>query len=142
MFRAGSELRFVVPGEPVPKGRARVQVISPKGGGKPFVHTYTPQDTTDFEKRVQFVARAAASAARWAFSDQDRFQLTVLIVRTHWDKGGDWDNYVKACQDALNGIAYPDDRYVRGGAGAFGDPDPKRPRVEVCVKKIPNPRRK
>ena len=51
-------------------------------------------------------------------------------------KGGDLDNVVKAVSDGINGIAFDDDRYIRGIGAAFGDPDPARPRLEVEVRKL------
>lgn len=128
-------LRFVVPGEPVPKGRARTRVVTTRGG-KAFASHYTPGETKAYEERVALLCRVAVAGARWAWTKADRFALVVQVYRAHEGKGGDLDNYVKAISDAINGVAFGDDRYVRGIGAALQEPDPARPRVEVEVRKF------
>jgi Holliday junction resolvase RusA-like endonuclease len=142
-------VEFVVNTDPIPKARARTQL--PKGQiVKCFVQargnllvfqslleklkhqTFTPDRTKIFEREVALVANRAMAAAR-------RTPLTVPIRMTvtfvlrgdpgTWptaESDGDLDNLEKAVKDALNGIAYLDDRLV----------------VEVSKKKIcgPEPR--
>lgn len=127
-------LRFTVEGEPVPKGRARTRVVTPRNG-KAFASFYTPGETRAYEERVALLARVAVAGARWTWTKADRFSVIVRVYRTHEGKGGDLDNYLKAIADAINGIAFSDDRYVRGIGAAFGEPTPARPRVEVEVRK-------
>jgi crossover junction endodeoxyribonuclease RusA len=133
-------LRFVVEGEPVPKGRARTRVVTPKGG-KAFASHYTPPETKAYEERVALLCRVAVAGARWAWTDKDRFTLLVQVFRTHEGKGGDLDNYVKAISDAINGVAFGDDRYIRGIGASLQPPDPKRPRVVVEVRRVAPSRR-
>lgn len=49
---AGRTAEFTVEGEPRGKERQRHRVVMPKYGGKPFVQTYTPQDTQSYERQV------------------------------------------------------------------------------------------
>jgi crossover junction endodeoxyribonuclease RusA len=133
-------LRFVVDGEPVPKGRARTRVVTPKGG-KAFASHYTPPETKAYEERVALLCRVAAAGVRWAWTKADRFALVVQVFRSHEGKGGDLDNYVKAISDAINGVAFGDDRYIRGIGASLQTPDPARPRVEVEVRRLAPTRR-
>lgn len=104
---------FIVPGEPVAKGRAR----STRSG-----RHYTPARTVSFEGRV----REAAQLARVKPIDGP-VELTVIAVWAwpkskhrkrsprrpeYLDTGPDADNVAKACADALNGVAFVDDRQV------------------------------
>jgi Holliday junction resolvase RusA-like endonuclease len=124
-----SVLRFVIPGEPVAKGRARSRVV-----GR-FARHYTPAETRRYETKAATACQEAASEARWQPSPKARFALCVTVYRTHDGKGGDLDNYVKAVSDAINGIAFPDDRYVRTIVAALAQ-DRERPRVEVEVREV------
>lgn len=103
-----SELSFVVDGEAVGKERARVV-------RKPGQRTraITPARTEAYEDRVRWCGRVAASKQRWTFTPDDRFEVTVHILRRYRDKGPDADNVLKAVLDALNGVAYRDDAHVR-----------------------------
>ena len=128
------DLRFTIPGEPVPKGRARTRVVTTKAG-KSFATHYTPADTKAYEQKVALLCQAAVAAHRWLWSPKDRFAVTVHVFRTHEGKGGDLDNYSKACLDAINGVAFPDDRYVRELTATL-EQDAEQPRVEVVVIRI------
>ena len=136
-----SVLRFVVEGEPVPKGRPRFAVRKGKGG-QSFVKPYTPAETEAYANVVRLVAQAAASAARWKPSKDDRYTVVIRVFRTHYDAGGDIDNYAKEILDAIipkprlpgSGII-ADDRYVRG-LGSSLNVDAKHPRVEVELRRF------
>ena len=80
-------------------------------------------------------SQAACSASGWRCADGDRFELIVRVFRTYDGKGGDLDNYVKAVSDAINGIAFPDDRYVRSLTASLHQ-DREEPRVEVEVRRL------
>lgn len=110
-------MTFTVPGPPVPKARPRVV------NG----HAYTPQRTTDYERTVQWVYKAAARGAKpistpCAVEMVFRFQIPASARRkTMPDKikagdpyphKADVDNLCKAVLDALNGIAFADDALV------------------------------
>jgi Holliday junction resolvase RusA-like endonuclease len=133
---APTVLRIVVPGEPVPKGRARYRIVRPKAGGAPFVQEYTPPETRAYEAKVKLLTQVAVNQSGWSWAKDDRFSLVVRIVRSHWDAGGDASNVLKAVEDGMNGVAYKDDRYVRGIGVAITDPDPKKPRVEIEVRRF------
>lgn len=124
------ELRFVVPGEPV----AWQRTGSSKAGGRG--HRFTQSKTRKYEKVVRDVAAAAVARASWCWGKDDRFSLIVKVYRTHWDKGGDIDNCLKGLLDGMNTVVFADDRYVRGIGIAFPRPDPRRPRVEVTVRRF------
>lgn len=110
---------FVVPGPPVPKARARVV------NG----HAFTPKRTADYEKHVQKCAMAALSRVAWR-TDAPAYALRVVVHRAA--RRGDLDNFIKACSDALNGVAWVDDARVLELWGRMGV-DPARPRVEVEI---------
>lgn len=89
---------FRVPGEPVPKARARVV----RGGA------YTPERTVHQEQRIQQYLKVA-------YPQITPYALAVgLLVQCRF-KGagrGDCDNFLKLVSDALNKRAYLDDRQV------------------------------
>ncbi len=100
-------VEFTVPGRPTPKARARVV----RGGA------YTPARTREYEDRVGWCARQA-------FAGQAPFREPVeLSIRAVFTKRnhGDFGNIVKAVEDALEGIAYLNDRQVLrwGGGGIY-----------------------
>lgn len=127
-------LSFICEGEPVPKGRARSRVVRTKSG-KQFVQHYTPKETASFEQRGRIICQLAVNSARWTWSDDDRFAVTIAVYRTHEGKGGDVDNYGKSCSDFMNGIAFSDDRYVREMHITLAQ-DKANPRLEVTVTRI------
>lgn len=129
-------LTFVVPGEPQAKQRARVYV---RGA---HVRAVTPAATRAYEERVRVCAAAAAARARWTLDGDDYFEVALTVVRTHWDSGGDVDNAGKAVLDAMNGVAYPDDRYVRALTVTLAEPSRDNPHVVVTVRRYPRPKRK
>lgn len=131
---APTVLKFIVPGEPVPKGRPRFSSRK-RDDGKTFVKTYTDAETAAYEKHVRNCAQIAVLQTRWAWSKRDRFNLLLRVFRTHYDAGGDIDNYEKAVMDAMNTVAYADDRYVRG-KGSIIYMDKLNPRVEVEVRRF------
>lgn len=87
--------RFVVVGQPVPKGRPRV------ANGRAF----TPERTKAWESEVALLAQAQGVRPFDADADVAAY-ISIVAAR------GDLDNHVKAILDALNGIAYHDDKQV------------------------------
>lgn len=85
-----------IPGTPVPKQRPRLV------SGRVF----TPSKTHAAEELIAWKARAAG--ARISTSD---VSVTVGFYFTG-KRRGDIDNLVKTVLDALNGVAYVDDRQV------------------------------
>ncbi|MDF7641750.1 RusA family crossover junction endodeoxyribonuclease [Bifidobacterium sp. ESL0784] len=99
-----SEFRFVVPGPPQSKGRPRV-FRNPSGKG---MHGVTPKKTKDAENRVYstFITK---------YPDAQPFTGDVEVALAFWmpDRTGkDWDNLAKLATDALNGVAYVDDKQI------------------------------
>ena len=110
-----------IPGAPVGKGRPRVAV---QGG---HAHAYTPQRTKDYEWLVQkcFAAQKCAVMPRGEAlsvtveavcpvpeSATKKQRAEMLEGRTLPTKKPDADNVLKIILDALNGVAYEDDRQI------------------------------
>ena len=111
-------VNFVVDGVPVGKGRPR---FTSRG---PFVRTYTPKKTMDYEDVVRETARLAMGETKPletavtiylyirmpipASYSKARTKDCLMGVEKHTKKP-DWDNVAKAITDALNGIVYVDD---------------------------------
>ncbi len=130
---------FTIPGEPKGKGRPRF------GKG----HTYTPDDTENYET---FVKICYAKNARKPFPADSRIKMTVMAyfgipaskpkyIKQAMAKGDilpaktpDVDNIAKIICDALNGLAYKDDKQiVELHVSKFYAEDP---RVEVYMEEI------
>ena len=129
---AGDVLRIIVPGPPVPKGRAR----STRSG-----HHYTPERTVEYESMVRMLGTIAVNKCEWV-SGKGPYELRVSITRAR--QAGDIDNFVKAISDGLNNVAFVDDRYIRRIVAEFAEDDGfGEPRVEVAVEElVPRPKRK
>jgi Holliday junction resolvase RusA-like endonuclease len=110
-------MTFHIPGRPIPKARPRVV------NG----HAYTPRETADYERAVQWCYKAHAPGATpistpCAVEMVFRFPIPASARRkTMPDKikagdpypyRGDLDNLCKAVLDALNGLAFTDDALV------------------------------
>lgn len=91
-----AEVAFVVPGSPVPKERARVV----RG------HAFTPERTRTAEAAIAWAAKAAGVVPL-----SGPVALTCLFYCRN-NVRGDIDNLVKLCSDALNGVAWADDKQV------------------------------
>jgi Holliday junction resolvase RusA-like endonuclease len=126
-------LIFTVLGEPVGKERPRARGFMV--AGKIITSMYTPKKTKDYERHVAMLCVEAVARQGWTYTDDDRFALEVLVLRTYVNKGADADNYVKAIGDAINKIAYPDDRLVRRVVVTVTD-DRDNPRTVVTVSKV------
>jgi Holliday junction resolvase RusA-like endonuclease len=117
-------IRFVIPGVPVAKGRARIGRTSK---GQPVA--YTPGKTRSYEALVKLAAQQAM-AGRVPFGKEVGLFLRVdayLPVPQSWSRKKrqaaldgavrpssrpDLDNFVKAALDGLNGILFADDSSV------------------------------
>lgn len=89
---------LAIPGDPVSKGRPRVY----------HGHGITPAKTKRAENRVYSEFRAQ-------YPDFKPYPGPVIILLTFWlatRQGRDWDNLAKLTTDALNGIAWMDDRQI------------------------------
>lgn len=139
------EVRFTVPGEPVPKERPRFATRGRSGKALAVPRVYTPPTTEEYEKRVRLVAQAARPTG-WPMRCDYRVAITVYRAAR-----GDWDNYAKAIMDALNprrakggrrprpavpGVLWSDDARSSGGTVST-EPAEGNPRVEVSVMAFP-----
>ncbi len=105
-------LRFLVPGRPVPKARARMGWA---WGARRRVW-YTPPSTREYAKRVALYAKRARSDWECAHGrawprNGVRYSLAVE-VRTRGRPRADADNYLKQVADALQGVLWDNDRSV------------------------------
>lgn len=112
--------RFVIPGNPVPKERARVL----REG-----RSYTPLATRVAEERIRAVARSAGVELV-----EGPVALHVRFYRSD-RKRVDNDNLLKLVQDALIGIAYRDDSQITDGSQKRLI-DPERPRTEIELRSL------
>lgn len=86
-------IAFTVPGNPIPKARARVV------DGR----AYTPKSTAAWEETVRLHYRGGMHAG----------PLRVTLDFRRADRRrADWDNLAKAVTDALNGVAWNDDSQI------------------------------
>jgi crossover junction endodeoxyribonuclease RusA len=117
--------KFTVIGEPIAKARPRWT-----GRGQ----TYTPRPTRDGEAHIQDCCFVADPTLR------PKLGLIFLRVEFHMAGLGraDLDNMLKLVADALNGIAWHDDRQItRTHAEIFMFSDRPRTEVEVWLVGIP-----
>lgn len=98
--------RFTVKGRPKAKGRPRF------GKG----HTYTPKGTVDAERVIAEAYKGpkfeGPVSLACVFSND---RVTITLTPIEMEKSplrGDVSNYLKLVEDALNGLAYDDDRQV------------------------------
>lgn len=113
---------FVVPG--VPKGKERPRVIRDVSG-RP--HAYTPTATKNKEKAIAGLYLESANGYRFEGKPLRVVMNFYYPIPTSWSKGDkakalagirtpcvkpDLDNVVKLVMDALNGVAYPDDKQI------------------------------
>jgi len=108
---------FMVPGNPAAKQRPRVV------NG----HAYTPVETTRAEQWIQMHARKAKVPKL-----EGPVELRLMFYRSD-AIGVDLDNLVKLVSDALNGIAWEDDRQIQF-LSAVKDIDRESPRTEIEIR--------
>ena len=137
---------FIIPGEPSSKGRPRFY-----HNGK-FVRAYTPSDTVNYENLVRLAwmqreesgdirkLTGAIKAEIWAYfpipksaSKKKQAQMMQDEIRPITVKK-DMDNICKVILDALNGIAYDDDRQIVDLIASKHYSD--RPRAEVVLEEV------
>lgn len=101
---------LLVPGEPIAKGRPRVY------NG----HGVTPKRTRNAENRIY-------AEFRLKYPDAEPLQGLVRVDLEFWKpKRGkpDGDNLYKLVTDALNGVAYGDDKQIKEHEVLQREPDP------------------
>ncbi len=113
-------ISFVVPGEPVGKGRPRAFRM---GNG---IRMYTPKKTASYESLVKMACshsyRGAPLEGPVAMRIECYFSIPKSMKKSWMSsaeeermpvtKKPDGDNIIKAVSDALNGIAFKDDAQV------------------------------
>lgn len=116
-------LKFIAPGTPVAKGRARV---SSRGG---FIRHYTPEKTVSYENTVRGYAVQAMRKANMQIIDVPcGLELMIYMpIPAKWSKSKkekakkgelrpgikpDCSNLAKAIEDAMNGVVYTDDKFI------------------------------
>ncbi len=92
-------ITIVVPGRPVPKGRPRFS-----GRGR---RPHTPPKTAAAERKIALIARIAG-----ARPINGPVSVRAIFIFADRRTRGDVDNLSKLALDALNGIAFKDDRQV------------------------------
>lgn len=115
------KVKFEIIGPPQGKGRHRAQVLP---NGK--IHTYTPENTASYENLVKVMYLQQVGRKRLTGALQARIQAFYAIPNS-WSKKRkaeandgverpktkpDLDNCCKIILDALNGIAFYDDKQV------------------------------
>lgn len=112
-----NNIQFIIDGEP--KGKARPIVTK--------THTFTPQSTVDYEKLVALSYRNEAKGK--AFGDKPiKLDINAFFSipksaskknrelmaknKIYPTKKPDADNIIKIITDALNGVAYNDDKQI------------------------------
>ena len=120
------EIRIVVPGQPVGKGRPKAARRRKKGGGD-YIAMITPGKTANYENLVKLVAYQAMNGRQlingavrlsirlevsipssWSMKKQQKALSKQLFPTTTPDT----DNCVKAISDAINGVVWKDDKQV------------------------------
>ena len=111
---------FVIPGDPVVKGRPR---FTRQG------RAYTPKSTSDAEKRIKDIAADVFQGD--PFTEPVGIEL-VFYCKTK--RRSDGDNLVKLVLDALNEVAYTDDYLVEEWrVRIYRRLDNAEPRTEVSI---------
>lgn len=147
-FKPMKTVSFMVPGEPVAKGRPRFSVRKSKDGGA-YVSVRTPDKTVIYENQVKLEYRDQTGGFK--FPDDAMLEIEIeayfsipksaskkkraamLTGEIRPTKRPDADNVLK-CMDALNGIAFRDDsQIVRAVVDKFYD---AAPRLIVTITEI------
>lgn len=132
------KIKFIVPGEPVAKGRPRFNTRTGRA--------YTPEKTLDYENKIRRIYKekidymfdgAVRLTIRAYFSipksDSKKKKEDKLSGKIKVTKRPDIDNLIK-CIDGLNGVAFKDDSYiVEVIAGKYYSDEP---RLEIKIEDI------
>lgn len=119
-----TELAYVLPGRPQSWKRT---------GGKGRVK-FTDPEMRRFKRIHMLAAQAAASKVRWVVDEDAEYELEVLAFMKDRRSLPDWDNLGKLISDAIEGVAYANDRQVSDGV-VRRRIDRERPRTEVRVRR-------
>lgn len=105
-----TEFSFSVEGEPVAKRRPRFTVRTKRNGGQ-YVHTYTDEITAAGELAVLRTFQSAYPG-HVALAGRISVMLAFYEGPRQVEKRQDLDNLIKLVLDALNGVAWVDDRQI------------------------------
>lgn len=122
-MQAMQSIRFTVPGVPI--GKARPRVTFQNGHAR----AYTTERTREYENRVQAAYLQKYGRLRMSGvlqvdivayfepprSARKKERQLMLDGEIAYDKKPDGDNIQKAVLDALNGVAFDDDKYIVAG---------------------------
>jgi len=83
-------------------------------------HVYTPKRTSDYEKKVAAEYTGPLIDASHTVKVELKFDIKGTHITVSATKNPDWksslkgdvDNYVKSILDALNGVAWEDDKQI------------------------------
>ena len=119
-----SEIRIVVPGNPVGKGRPRAFQTR---GARRTIKMHTPEKTRAYEQAIALAGKLAMQG-REPLGGPVAMRLDIFMpIPASWSKAKreaallssvmpiskpDASNVLKAVEDALNGIAYIDDSQI------------------------------
>lgn len=115
-------ISFVIPTNPLPKGRPR---FTQNG------HAFTPKRTREYEN---YVAEQAVKAMRGRRPFDTYVSLEAHFYRETMHRA-DCSNLFKSVEDAGNGILYEDDWYISQIHG-YRMYDPRNPRTEVFLREV------
>jgi Holliday junction resolvase RusA-like endonuclease len=123
-------IHFEVPGPVVAKARARVFTQKAKSGAT-FTRAYTPKKTVNYENLIKMAFQAARPDGFTPMTGPVMMSIRVYVPipasfsqkKREMARNNqilpttkpDWDNYGKIFSDALNGLAYVDDKQVVSG---------------------------
>lgn len=124
------ELRFTVPGEPVP---SQMRTVLPGGG---VAYSKQVERSHQYRDHVRLRAMMAINASGWRAGSDQTFALEARVFLGN-KRTFDLDNAMKALGDSLKGTVFPDDRQVFE-MHAWKVQDAERPRVEIVVRRLPS----
>ena len=139
-----NEVSFIVHGKPLGKGRPRFTKVGN------FIKAYTPRQTRDYESLIRYeymfqvgnkklngeIEADIVGIFPVGKSETKKRKQAMLEGKIRHTKKIDCDNLAKTILDALNDVAYDDDRQVckLSVEKIYGE----EPRVKVRLKEIGN----
>jgi Holliday junction resolvase RusA-like endonuclease len=128
--------------EPVAQERARVRVMVPKGGKKPFAIVYDPEKSKTFKKNLQQLIKDMLGDSWVPISQPMSMSCKVFIKRPKsvkitarkWPEvKPDLSNYIKGIEDAMNGLVYTDDAKIVRYDNCYKAYTSDFPRIEMTI---------